>query len=194
MNIDASMSKRPDGYEQVGQSVAIMQPTLSIQDARTVRHFVATTFFDGIKVFTPLVNEDEDKSVGGVGLHTPVHGPGIEDTPSIFVGASLYHVSDNSWRLAALRTRMRRSAENLRPQRVWSKYSFSVVGDQLLEATKEVRVVRAIGTLSVEAALEEGLEPHIARKAYERQITLEDCHRLMNTMTQAVKRRQATGR
>lgn len=179
---------RPDGFIVVGKPAPIGEVLVSYEHADELKKFVTSEYFEYIQPKTPELTEISDKSVAAKGFHSIVD-QGNNNDPSMFSGALLRHIDDSSWRLIVMLTRMRRSDYNLAPQRVEERYNFHVFGGDLYEATKQIRVTRGLGELTLDM-VESGVEPELVRKMYERPVTEEDCRRVREKLSRAVKRAQ----
>lgn len=189
---------RRDGYLEVGPACLPFDAAISIEDANELRRVVEWDFFEHMPVKTPQASDQTDKTMSAKAFHNRLSGD-IDEIPSVFAGAVLRHIDQESWRLIIMQTKLRRARHNNAQQRIETRMNVEVFGGELAEAVRKVRVVRGVGELTV-AAIEHQMaedveEGHVVmqRRAYERHVTAEDCNDAAEYLRKVVRRTIAVG-
>lgn len=128
-------------------------------------------------------------SLGGVSFGpSPELGVGSEDC--LYVGARTVYTPDNSWFLDILVSHYRFDGTQNHKS---SHYKVSMIAGRLMEAFKQVRVIRDLSSLTIEAAFaEQPLE--VKKLAYERPLNQDDVDVLQLRMIRAARRANAMGK
>lgn len=176
---------RSDGFVQVGTAVPLGETLITFDDAAMVRDYLAYDFFDRVPAKTPRVSEGNHIRFGK-GFHRV--GAVVQER-DMFAGAILRHTDQDSWHSIIALVKYCRSNVNNGPQRIESYYRLGAVGHTLTQATKEVRVLRSIGELTVESITTQQ-KPDIQRKAFQRPITVDDCGAVMGALERVANRAQ----
>ena len=177
------------GFLRVGQPATIGGVILDYGTLNELRDYVAQSFFDTVQVRTPVANDYEDKT-SFVKHHSQMTETELES--SRFVSLLLRHRQD-AWRLAIMKSELYRSSWNNGPQRVAKRYKMETLGGAVLEACKEVRIIRTVGYLSADSFGEEA-SFETQRRVYERQMTGRDCTYLRGLLAHVSGRIMADGR
>ena len=175
---------RPDGYEQVGNRIPLGETGITADDAQLVHYFLMHDFFGRVRCRTPHVDETSDKTQYGKRYER--HESDANDG-SFFAGAILKHVDPHSWATIIMIAKTSRSLVNNSPLRVESRYRIGVVGEAVMESTKEVRVLRSVGELTVDDIASEA-EYSAQRKAFEKVLTPDDCGQVMGQLERVARR------
>lgn len=170
-------------FVQVGEPVLVHDGTMDYTVADDLRRYVLVDFMGVKNSRTPELDESHDKTI--FSKSHEIYTQEGQDARR-FVGTVLTHWRD-AWRLAMLVSKTSRSGWNNGEQRLATRYSLECHGQTVVQARKQVKVIRPVGELLVEH-IAAGLSPHIQRRVYERQMTLDDIDRLVELFT-AVKRR-----
>ncbi|MCB9819793.1 hypothetical protein H6796_00585 [Candidatus Nomurabacteria bacterium] len=185
-----------DGFKPVGPPCRPLECEISLDEANNLRQAVVWDFFDNMPVKTPFLSEDADKTMAAKAYHNSYDEN--DDTPSLFTGAVLRHIDEESWRMIIMQTKLRRARWNNAGQRVETRYNIEVLGGQLVEAVRKVRIIRGVGELSVSAVehqMEEDVDEGsdggyivVQRRAFERQVTQEDCGQIVDSLRRVARR------
>lgn len=177
---------RSDGFVQIGMPVPLGETHIAYEDAAMVRDYLAYDFFDRVPAKTPQVSEHYNRTQFGKGLHRVGN---IALDRDLFAGAILRHTDQDSWHSIIALVKYCRSNVNNGPQRIESYYRFGAVDHTLIQATKEVRVLRSIGELTVESITAQQ-KPDIQRKTFQRPMTIDDCDDVMGALGRVANRVQ----
>lgn len=175
---------RRDGYEQVGELIPIGESNITANDALMVRDFLAYDFFDRVRCRTPQFSETKDRTQFGKGFNA--HG-GAEFDKNFFAGAVLRHLDPESWFAIVMIAKHSRSTTNNTPLRTESRYRIGMAGLSILQATKEVRVLRSVGELTADDIVN-GVEIPTQRKAFEKALTTDDCGQMLGQLERVARR------
>lgn len=189
---------RRDQYVEVGPACAPFESNITLQEAEDLRQVVVWDFFNNMPVHTPELTETSDKTMAAKAFHDT--GGALYEAPSTFAGAMLRHIDEASWRMIIMQTKLRRARHNNAQQRIETRFNIEVFDDQLVEATRKMRIARGVGELTadaVERQMEEDVEDGyvvMQRRAYERYLTSDDCQRATEFLRSAVKQAAALRR
>ena len=185
---------RRDGFTEVGPVCVPFYSEISLDDANDLRNAIVWDFFNEFPAKTPYLSDTSDKTTFGKNFSSPLHDSAIHEMPNIFFGASLNHISSDTWRMILMYTKTKRVDWNNSPQRIETRLMMHVYKDQLVEAVRKVRVIRGVGELTVES-IENQIDENtdtgyiaLQRREYEQYIIPEDCERAKVYMHRAVKR------
>ncbi|MGB3946185.1 MAG: hypothetical protein WBK76_05110 [Candidatus Saccharimonadales bacterium] len=176
---------RHDGYVEVGAKCEPFTHEVSLGALTDLRDAVVDEYFMRMPRVSRQYSDEGTKVASAKAFHEHF-GDAYESTPSIFGAAILRSMTFDdpdidSWRLTIAQNRMQRSRHNNAPQRIVTRLKVEVFNDQIVEAVREVQVVRGVGELTAEAIeqqmIEDTEEGHIVmqRRAYERYLTENDC-------------------
>lgn len=189
---------RKDGYTEVGPICLPFEPHISLDEANELRRMVEWEFFEEMPVKTPRATDTTDKTMVAKAFHNRLGGD-IDEVPSVFAGAVLRHIDLESWRMIIIQTKMNRARHNNAQQRIETRMNIEVSNGQLAEAIRKVRVLRGVGELTasaIEHQMAEDVEDGfivMQRRAYERQITSEDCASTAEYLRRIARRTVAVG-
>lgn len=181
--------ERTGGYQEVGKPYRCGDVHISRADVDDLRSFVTDEYFVHLPASTTLLDDLTTRSVAKVGFYdAPMYD--VEAT-DVMTMATLHEWSPDMWRLTVKQTRTKR-AENTMPQRIETRYGIDVVNDEVLEAVRKMRILRGVGDLTVDMVHEDVTEEvdgdAIQRRAYELPMEPEDCVRITEFLTRALKR------
>ncbi len=184
-----------DGYVVLGQPVQEGRVKISYDDARQVKELVTSEYFELVTPSTINPSENVTKIKACKSVHDDViNGKEIILGPSIFGGAILRGETEQSWQLAVLMSSYKKQDPGSVSQRLESRYSFTVVDESLIKATKNIKIIRGIGKFSQMRMLPDinqvasdirisDMEPNIEKIKFEKPIDPKDCARLAARLT-----------
>ena len=185
---------RRDGYTEVGPACAPFDCQIDLEDAETLRDVVAWDFFYHMNAKTRLLSDIEDKTVCAKSFHPELGQMAVTETPSVFAGAILHRRGLDDWRMVVMQSKSRQARWNNARQHIETRLNVEVFNGELVEAVRKVRVVRGVGELTV-AAIENQMEEDseagfvvMQRRAFERQMTKEDCQAASEFLQRTVRR------
>jgi hypothetical protein len=171
---------------QVGSGVGPGEAQIDVNDASMLRDFLAYDFFRCVPARTPKISESFDQTQFGKGFH---RAGNVSLDRDLFAAAILKHVDMDSWHATIALAKYRRSPINNGSQRIESQYRIGVIGNTILQATREVRVLRSVGELTVDdIANQQDLD--VQRKAFQLPMTVDDCGDVMGALERVAKRVQ----
>jgi len=186
MSYEAASSSLVFGeYELLGKS-APLELDVEFEVADSLRQYVEWEFFPHMHT---RFNRITGVVVAGA-TFGPAQDLGMGDEACLFSGVRTVYYSDNSWFLGVLLSRYKFDGTMNRKA---TQYKFGVIDNRLMEANKQIRVIRDISSLSVEAAMQD-TEPVIRRLAYERPVSNRDCEIIIEHLDRTARRSQACGR
>lgn len=180
-----------DDYVFVGKELAPFEVELGFEQACELRDYVARDYFAamGKKTRVPRLDESSDKTMAGKSFG-PHPDFGMDLDVAVFVGASLKHELDDSWKLRLLTSRYRLDGTR---NKVAARYHVDVIGGQVVQAKREVRIVRTRSDEFFDELLTD-TPAHAERKMYERPLTEVDCDRVIAELSRVATRFAALGR
>ena len=192
---------RHDGYTEVGSKCEPFTHDVSLEALLELRESVVENYFMHMPRVSREYGAAGTKVASAKAFHERFSGA-ADETPSVFGAAILRSMmfSDpdtDAWRLTIAQNRMQRSRHNNAPQRIVTRLKAEVFNDQIVEAIREVQVVRGVGELTVEAIeqqmIEDTEEGHIVmqRRAYERYLTEDDCQKAVEFLGKIARRAAA---
>lgn len=189
---------RKDGFVEVGSKCQPFEHEVSVDELNELRSAVVNGFFAEM----PNVSRSYDNDVAKVACARAFHERDlglVDQPPSVFGAAILRTVQFDDpefdvWRLRVSQNRTQRSRHNNASQRIVTRLKVEVFNDQVVEAIREVRVIRGVGELTAEAIAQQMFEDtdegHIVmqRRAYERYMTSRDCETAAQFLGQIARR------
>jgi hypothetical protein len=187
-------TERPmrNSYELVGRPVEPFMTELDHTAATNLRDYIAQDYFPTLmavrpdRKMVPHLSDQHDVVLASSGF-----GRQHYSTPDLDIGSNLSlrleHCQDESWKLRAWHARyVHNGTEN--KIAVW--YFLDVIGGQVLQAKRQVRIIRTNSDAAFARLLEEGpLRPiRTDRKAYELPLTENDCLQLQDRLGRVAKR------
>lgn len=180
-----------DDYIFVGKELAPFEVELGFERACELRDYVARDYFSamGKKTRVPRLDESSDKTMAGKSFG-PHPDFGMDLDVAVFAGASLKHELDDSWKLRLLTSRYKLDGTR---NKVAARYHVDVIGGQVVQAKREVRIVRTRSDEFFDELLTDTPAP-AERKMYERPLTEADCDRVIAELSRVATRFTALGR
>ncbi len=191
-----------DEYVQVGSDCELFVHKVGIEELSELRAAVVDEYFMQMPKVSRSYTEEGTKVACAKSFHETFANT-YEEFPSFFGAAILRSMAFEdpeveSWRLVIGQNRMQRSRHNNAPQRSVTRLKVEVFNNQVVEAIKQVHIVRGVGELTAEAIetqLTEDSEDGsvvLQRRAYERYVTADDCHAAVDFLSRIVRRTQAS--
>lgn len=181
-----SYSRQPrpvdGGYEVYGRPVEIGDVNVNLADIEPLRQTVVRDFFRVIGNAATVFSDVHDITRGGRRIGG--YGPYEYDAPEVFIGASLRHELDDTWRMVIMRSSF---SDAQREDKKVVRHFFEVMAGNVLIAKKQARLKR--GTITIEVDDLDGITETVtsSRKMYERAVTSEDCNDLQLAIGRAVR-------
>ena len=172
-----------DEFVRVGEEITVHDGILDLASAEELRRFIAMDFLATTNSRVSNLDYDSDK-IAYSRSHVIFTSDGRD--ASRFVGAILTHWPD-AWRLAVLVSRTCRAGWNNGEQRIGTRYALECHGYSIVQARKQVRLIRPVGELLVDH-IASGTPPDIQRRMFERQMSATDCLELRHLLAQTAKR------
>lgn len=181
-----------DGYIQVGPPLGAESPDINYDDAEELRRVVTLDLFDVMEPKTSLLSEIEDKTFAAR-LFKPVAGADDENDTTIFGGAMVHHEEGELWRMKVLLTRSARMPHNLGEKKIQTRYFLGALAGELIVATKQVKAVREVGEAAPDL-ISSGGNLRRVRRAYEKNMSPDDCEMLHESLARIIKRARVSSR
>jgi hypothetical protein len=181
-----------DGYIQVGPPLGAESPDINYDDAEELRRVVTLDLFDVMEPKTSLLSEIEDKTFAAR-LFRPVAGADDENDTTIFGGAMVHHEEGELWRMKVLLTRSARMPHNLGEKKIQTRYFLGALAGELIVATKQVKAVREVGEAAPDL-ISSGGNLRRVRRAYEKNMSPDDCEMLHESLARIIKRARVSSR
>lgn len=180
-----------DDYVLVGKELAPFQVELSYEPACELRDFIAQDYFPtlGTRARVPHLDDESDKTMAAKSFG-PHPDFGMDLDVAVYAGASLKHEMDNSWKLRLLTSRYKLDGTR---NKVAARYYVDVIGGQVIQAKREVRIVRTRSDEFFDELLTD-VPSQAERKMYERPLTELDCERVVMELSRVATRYAALGR
>lgn len=180
-----------DEYILVGKELAPFEVELGYESACELRNYIAQEYFlaMGAKTRVPRLDDASDKTIAGKSFG-PHPDFGMDLDVAVFAGASLKHEMDDSWKLRLLTSRYKLDGTR---NKVAARYHLDVIGGQVVQAKREVRIVRTRSDEFFDELLTD-VPSQAERKMYERPLTEPDCERVITELSRVATRFAALGR
>lgn len=194
---------RKDGFVAVGSKCGPFEHEVGIEELNGLRSAIVETFFAEMPKVSRSLDDNSVKVACAKAFHERDFGS-AELAPSVFGAAILRTIQFDdpefdAWHLRIGHNRTQRARHNNAPQRIVTRMKVEVFNDQVVEAVKEVKVIRGVGELTPEAIEQQLLEDtddgHIVmqRRAYERYMTSQDCDKAAQFLGQIARRTASVG-
>ena len=181
MDEDRNPGRVDAGYVLCGPRVEVGDVRVTLEEIEPLRLFVANDFFKALGKYATHIGETYDITTGGRRINQ--FGPYERDAPHIFVGASLRHDPDETWRMIVMRSSF---CDARRDDKEYVRHFFEVIGGNIWIAKKETRTAQAANS-SLEVDADYITDTVISRRRmYEKAIDPEDCRQLQTSLEHTV--------
>lgn len=184
-----------DGYKRIGDTSDFMESQISIQHADDLRRTIVNEAFSQNPTrinHMDLTRDEQDQLIlsfsAFVGTKTK-SAPTVDSIMdrSIFLGTHYRQFPEDRWHLTITRNRMQRVDEGMSEARVRSVFKIVCWGDQVMEAKRTVKFVKATPlVIALGARMTENTisaPPYYKRVGFTAPLTPEHCEEIAETIT-----------
>lgn len=195
MSVERNLT--PDNYELIGKPIELFHAEIGYAIAIELHNYVAQKYFPSVmrvqsdrKEIVPQLEETADTVAHAIKFgYDRFTNPDADS--AAFTGVRLHHDSEDTWKLRVLLTRYK---HDLVPNKTIARYFLDIVGGQIFQAKKQVRVVRSGDELDVIDLMSDAEElPSTERIAFERPLTEQSCSILQERLAKVARRCIALG-